>query len=89
METGGRIRILVVDDHTLFRESVARLLAAEPDFEIVGHCASAGQALKLVSKTPVDVVLLDYDLGNGKGTDFLARPRRWDSPAGCWWLPRA
>jgi two-component system nitrate/nitrite response regulator NarL len=71
METDRRIRILVVDDHTLFRESVARLLAAEPDFEIVGHCASAGQALTMVSKTPVDVVLLDYDLGNGKGTDFL------------------
>ncbi len=73
METESRIRILVVDDHTLFRESVARLLAAEPDFEIAGHCASAGEALELVSKTPVDVVLLDYDLGDGKGTDFLAK----------------
>lgn len=73
METESRIRILVVDDHTLFRESVARLLAAELDFEIVGHCASAEEALQLVSQTPVDVVLLDYDLGDGKGTDFLAR----------------
>src|ERR1035438_10574017 len=73
METPSRIRILVVDDHTLFRESVARLLAAEPDFEIAGHCASAGEALRLVAKTPVDVVLLDYDLGDGKGTDFLAK----------------
>ncbi len=72
METGSRIRILVVDDHTLFRESVARLLAAEPDFEIAGHCATAEEALERVSKVPVDVVLLDYDLGNGKGTDFLA-----------------
>jgi two-component system, NarL family, nitrate/nitrite response regulator NarL len=72
METESRIRILVVDDHTLFRESVARLLAAEPDFKVVGHCASAGEALELVSKMPVDVVLLDYDLGDGKGTDFLA-----------------
>ena len=72
-ETPGRIRILVVDDHTLFRESVARLLAVEPDFEIAGHCASAADALRLVAKTPVDVVLLDYDLGDGKGTDFLAK----------------
>lgn len=69
----GRIRILVVDDHTLFRESVARLLAAEPDFEIAGHCASAGGALQLVQQKPVDVVLLDYDLGEDKGTDFLAK----------------
>jgi len=73
MDTPVRIRILVVDDHTLFRESVARLLAAEPDFEIAGHCASAGEALRLVAETPVDVVLLDYDLGDGKGGEFLAK----------------
>jgi len=73
METATRIRILVVDDHTLFRESVARLLAAEPDFEIAGDCASAPEALKIIADRPVDVVLLDYDLGDGKGTDFLAQ----------------
>jgi two-component system nitrate/nitrite response regulator NarL len=72
METGRRIRILVVDDHRLFRESVARLLAAEPDFAIAGHCASSQEALDLIARSPVDVVLLDYDLGDGKGTDFLA-----------------
>ena len=73
MPVKERIRILVVDDHTLFRESVARLLAAEPDFEIAGHCSSAEEALRLVAGTPVDVVLLDYDLGEYKGTDFLAK----------------
>ncbi len=73
MHAPGRIRILVVDDHTLFRESVARLLAAESGFEIAGHCASAGDALRLVAKMPVDVVLLDYDLGDGNGMDFLAK----------------
>jgi two-component system, NarL family, nitrate/nitrite response regulator NarL len=73
MEKNHRIRILVVDDHALFRESVARLLGAEPDFEIVGHCASADEALRVVAKSPVEVVLLDYDLGDGKGTEFLAK----------------
>ena len=72
METHNRIRILVVDDHTLFRESVARLLAAEVDFEIAAHCASAAEALKLVARCG-DVVLLDYDLGDGKGMDFLSK----------------
>ena len=75
MQAANRIRILIVDDHTLFRESVARLLAAEPDFEIAGLCASADEALQSIAKTPVDVVLLDYDLGDGKGTDFLANAR--------------
>lgn len=70
---GQRIQILVIDDHTLFRESVARLLAAEPDFEIAGHSASVDEALQVASTRPVDVVLLDYDLGDGKGTEFLSR----------------
>lgn len=73
MEDECPIRIVLVDDHTLFRESVARLLAAEPDFEIVGHCAAVEEALQLVAHTAVDVVLLDYDLGDGKGTGFLCR----------------
>jgi two-component system, NarL family, nitrate/nitrite response regulator NarL len=73
MDTPNHIRILVVDDHALFRESVARLLAAEPDFEIAGHCASAAEALRLVADKPVDLVLLDYDLGDGNATDFLAK----------------
>jgi len=75
MDTDKPIVILIVDDHTLFRESVARLLAAEPDFQIAGHCASAQEALQLIAATPVDVVLLDYDLGDSKGTEFLAKAR--------------
>jgi DNA-binding NarL/FixJ family response regulator len=40
------ITILVVDDHALFRESVARLLGAEPGFEVVTPCGSVEEALK-------------------------------------------
>ena len=36
------IRLLLVDDHTLFRESLARLLQSEPGFEVVAHCSSVG-----------------------------------------------
>ena len=75
MENDNRIRILMVDDHTLFRESVARLLAAETDFEITGHCSSAEEALAIVANAAVDVVLLDYDLGDSKGTEFLAKSK--------------
>lgn len=65
------IRILLIDDHTLFRESLVRLLEAEPDFQVVGHCAAISQALKVLDSTTVDVVLLDYDLGDEFGTDLL------------------
>ena len=69
------IRILLVDDHTLFRESVGRLLAADPDFAVVGGCAGSAECLRLLDSTAVDVLLLDYDLGQENGADLLRRIR--------------
>lgn len=65
------IRILLVDDHSLFRESLSRLLQTESDFEILGDCATATEALALPYLKNVDIVLLDYDLGEEEGTRFL------------------
>jgi len=66
------IRLLIIDDHALFRESVARLLQAEPGFEVVAHCGSGTEALRfLKSSEEIDVVLLDLDLGPERGADFL------------------
>ena len=61
------IRILVVDDHSLFREGLTRLLEAEPDMKIAGSCASATEALSIVDRESIDLVLLDYDLGDEQG----------------------
>ena len=66
-----KVRVLLVDDHALFREGVARFLAAEPDLEMAAHCGSVDEALAVLGNTPVDVVLLDFDLGPEKGTRFL------------------
>ena len=67
------IRILLVDDHALFRDSVARLLADEPDFEIVGTCATLDESLAVLSCRPADIVLLDLDLGGRRGAGFFER----------------
>jgi two-component system nitrate/nitrite response regulator NarL len=68
------IRLLIIDDHTLFRESVSRLLQSEPGFEVVGDCGSAGEALRILrSSGEIDVVLLDLDLGQERGSDFLEK----------------
>jgi DNA-binding NarL/FixJ family response regulator len=67
----ARIRILLLDDHALFREGVARLLSAEPNLEVVAHCATVKEALKNLTGKPIDIVLLDFDLGAEKGSDFL------------------
>jgi DNA-binding NarL/FixJ family response regulator len=66
-----RIEIVLVDDHALFRESVARLLAAEPGFRVVAHCSSVAEGLAALRKTHVDIVLLDFDLGQGDGGEFM------------------
>jgi DNA-binding NarL/FixJ family response regulator len=71
-----QIRILLVDDHSLFRESLSRLLEAEPEFVIAGSCAGTAEALAALDAGPIDVVLLDYDLGDEQGTVFMDAARR-------------
>lgn len=75
-ETRGRtIRIVLLDDHALFRESVGRLLGADPEFEIVANCGSMNEALAALSKEAIDIVLLDFDLGQRDGAQFLRSAR--------------
>ena len=67
-------RALLVDDHAVFRESLARALASEPDLEIE-HCGTIRDALRIIAQTPVDIVLLDHDLGSERASQFLPAAR--------------
>src|SRR5207247_2990731 len=73
------IEILIVDDHTLFREGVARLLVTEVAFKVVG-CGSIKEALAVLRQRQIDIVLLDFDLGKREGTQFvrLAKERGFE-----------
>ena len=44
------IRIIMVDDHSLFRESLSRLLETDPDFHVVGQCATVSEAIAAYSR---------------------------------------
>jgi two-component system, NarL family, nitrate/nitrite response regulator NarL len=68
----SRARVLIVDDHTLFRESLARLLQDEHSLE-VRHCGSVQDGIAILRSWPADIVLLDFDLGNEKGSAFLVK----------------
>jgi two-component system, NarL family, nitrate/nitrite response regulator NarL len=68
-------RLLLIDDHALFRESVARILATEPQFEIE-HCGSIAEALPLLGQRKFDLVLLDHDLGGERASQFLPAARQ-------------
>src|ERR1700689_3003466 len=72
MET---VRLLLLDDHMLFRESLSRLLESEPDFEMAGHCSSVQEALDVLGCREVDLVLLDFDLGQDSAFQFIGRVR--------------
>jgi two-component system, NarL family, nitrate/nitrite response regulator NarL len=67
-----RTRLLLLDDHVLFREGLRRLLLSEPDFETVAECGTPAEALEFLARSPVDIVLLDFDLDNETGTRFTA-----------------
>jgi DNA-binding NarL/FixJ family response regulator len=69
--TETRIRLLLLDDHALFREGLARLLASEPDFELAVPCSSGDEALRVLETSEIDLILLDYDLGAETGSRFL------------------
>ncbi|MFP5203921.1 MAG: response regulator transcription factor [Acidobacteriota bacterium] len=73
-----QIRIAMIDDHGLFRESLGRLLESTPGFSIVAQCAKSADALHQLSRTPADVLLLDYDLGDETALPLLKEiKRRW------------
>lgn len=62
----NRIRIVIADDHPLFRGGVVRTLEERPDIEVVGECGSADEAVALVDRLLPDLVLLDISMpGSG------------------------
>ena len=76
------MRILLVDDHAIFREALACLLTTkDPSLTIVGSAPSAREAIKAVGELGPDIVLMDIMLGGTSGIAALRELRRLD--AGC------
>ncbi|MCX6594589.1 MAG: response regulator transcription factor [Acidobacteria bacterium] len=57
-----QIRILLADDHTLFRQGIKTLLAAEADFEVVGEASNGGEAIERAAELRPDVVVMDVSM---------------------------
>lgn len=72
----ARIRVLLVDDHVMFTESLSRILASESDIEVVGAVTTASDALRGVATHRPDVVLMDFELPDGTGTTAAALVKR-------------
>jgi two-component system nitrate/nitrite response regulator NarL len=65
------VRILVVDDHTLFRRGLTALLSRDPQLRVIADAADAGEALRRAQELQPDVVLLDNHLPGVRGVDAL------------------
>ncbi len=69
------IRVVVVDDHDLFRTGLVALLSAQPDIEVVGQASSAGKAVRLARDLRPEVIVMDLRLPDLDGADAVARLR--------------
>lgn len=72
----GLIRLLLIDDHAMFRDALAEKLSKEPGMAVAGACGSSAEALELLrAGAEPSVILLDFDLGPGRVIDFLDEAR--------------
>ncbi len=70
-ETPQSVRILVADDHPIFRDGLRKLLEAEKDFEVIGEAADGGEAIKMAQQLKPDVLLLDLAMPRVPGLETL------------------
>jgi len=62
-----RTRVLVVDDHAAVRAGLCQLLADEADFDVVAAVATAEDGIEIAERVPIDVAVIDYQLGGRNG----------------------
>jgi DNA-binding NarL/FixJ family response regulator len=75
-----RIRVLLADDHAVFRQGLRRLLESERDFLVVGEATNGEEAVALVAQLRPDILLLDLSMPGGSGLDTLAALARSEVP---------
>ena len=70
------INVFLVDDHAMFRESLARVLEKEPGIRVVGQSATCADAMPLLAQSGASMVLLDVDLGPERALDFIIEAKK-------------
>ena len=64
-----RAKILIVDDHILFREGLASLIGGQPDISVVGEASSVDEAIVMAAELKPDLILMDYTMPDCSGVD--------------------
>jgi two-component system, NarL family, nitrate/nitrite response regulator NarL len=68
----NEIRLMITDDHSLFRESLSRFLRTTEGLRVVGECTDVDETVAACNGTEADIVLLDYDLGEEQGLRLIS-----------------
>ena len=72
------IKVVIADDHALFRDGLRKILSLEKDILVVGEAANGDEATKVAERTKPDILLLDLKMPRGSGaesSDIAAGPR--------------
>ncbi|MBL8914154.1 MAG: response regulator transcription factor [Archangium sp.] len=69
------VRVFIVDDHALFREGLIRLLESDARLRVVGSAGSVDEALEKLGRIAVDVLIVDFDLGNATAVPLVSQLR--------------
>jgi two-component system nitrate/nitrite response regulator NarL len=72
MNLPSKIKLLIVDDHPLVRDGLKARLESIPHFEVVGEAGNQEDALQLAASLPIDLILMDINLGRSSGIQLTA-----------------
>jgi two-component system nitrate/nitrite response regulator NarL len=70
-DTAQSVRILIADDHPIFRDGLRKLLEAEKDFKVIGEASDGGEAIEMANQLKPDVLLLDLAMPRIPGLEAL------------------
>lgn len=70
------VKVVIADDHMMFREGIRQRLESEPGFSVVGEAGNVEEALKVVEETRPDIVMLDIRMPGRSGIDAARQLRR-------------
>jgi len=74
------IRLIIADDHAIFRDGLRRLLATQPDFQVIGEASDGKEAVSLAQSMKPDVLLLDLAMPRVPGMEVLRELSRQETP---------
>lgn len=72
----AQLRVFIVDDHRIFRQGIMSLLGTEKEIRVVGEATTPDECLDFLDREPVEVLLLDLDLGRYSGLDLAGEIRK-------------